>query len=143
MASSCKIPWFILSDGEASTITSVNAALNAISESSIPSNSRVIVLPDGKNFERYIVTAASKEVLIGAIIEHEAKSPQHKEALIKEWAGKSAGDQIAAILEKIEGNKTQYGSRIGKILPVPTALEELFKKIDTEIGSSKPVGKTV
>lgn len=143
MASSFKIPWFILSDGEASTITSVNAALNAIGESSIPSNSRVIVLPDGKNFERYIVTAATKEVLIGVIIGHEAKSPQHKEALIKEWAGKSAGDQIAAILEKIEGNKTQYGSRIGKILPVPTALEELFKKIDTEISLSKTVGKTV
>lgn len=143
MAQSFKIPWFIFSDGEASTVASVNAALKHIGDPTIGTNARVIILPDGKNFEKYIVNAASKDKLIGIIIDHETRSPEHKKALIKDWEGKLPEKQIADILEKLEDNKTQYGSRIGKILPVPAVLEVLFKKIDTEIGLSKPVGKTV
>lgn len=143
MAESFKIPWFIFSDGEAATVTAVNKALTAIAHNPIPNNPRVTTLPDGKNFEAYIVNDASKDVLIAAIIEHETKNPQHTQALKKEWAAKSAPEQLAAILETLDANKTQYGSRIGKILPVPSALEELFKKIDTELAPPNPEAKTV
>lgn len=89
MAESFKIPWFIFSDGEADTITAVNAALAAIGQSAIPNNPRVIVLLGGKKFETYIVTEASKDALITAIVKRKAVNAQHLAALQKEWAAKS------------------------------------------------------
>jgi hypothetical protein len=50
--------------------------------------------------------------------------------------------QITKILETLDANKTQYGSRVGKWLPVPPALEDLFKKIDTELAPPKPSAQT-
>jgi len=143
MAESFKIPWFIFSDGEAATVTAVNAALKAIGQSLIPNNPRVIVTPGGQDFEAYIVNDASKDLLIAAIIEHETKSPQHEQSLKQQWAAKSKPDQLATILDTLKANKTQYGSRIGKILPVPAALQELFKKLDAELAPPKPMAKTV
>ena len=142
MAESFKIPWFIFSDGEADTIAAVNAALGEVGQSTIPNNPRVIVLPGGKEFETYIVTEASKDALITAIVERKAKSPQHLAALQTEWAAKSTADQVKDILAEMEANKTQYGSIVGKILPVPAALEDLFKKIDIELTPPKPAEKT-
>jgi putative ATP-dependent endonuclease of OLD family len=141
MAESFKIPWFVFSDGEANTITAVNAALAAVGQAPIPNNPRVIVLPGGKKFETYIVTEASKDALIKTIFERKAANAQHLGALQKEWAAKSTANQLKDILEEMEGNKTQYGSVVGKVLPVPVALEDLFKKIDSELIPSKPAEK--
>ena len=142
MAESFKIPWFIFSDGEAATVNAVNTALKGIGQSILPHNPRVIVLPEGKDFEAYIVSDVSKDLLITAIIEHEARTPQHAQSLKAEWATKSKPVQMADILGRITANKTQYGSRIGKILPIPSALEELFTKIDTELAPPKPMPET-
>ena len=141
MAESFKIPWFIFSDGEADTITAVNAALAALGQSAIPNNPRVIVLPGGKKFETYIVTEATKDALITAIVKRKAVSAQHLAALQKEWAAKSTADQLKDILAEMEANKTQYGSVVGKVLPVPAALEDLFKKIDIELTPPKSTEK--
>jgi putative ATP-dependent endonuclease of OLD family len=142
MAESFRIPWFILSDGEAAAVTAVNGALAAIGQSLVPNNTRVIVLPGGKNFEAYLVNDASRDLLIGAIVDHEAKGTQHKDALKAEWAAKLKPDQLTAIVDKLTANRAQYGSLVGKLLPVPGALEELFKKIDTELAPLKPMAQT-
>src|SRR5579871_3169680 len=141
MAESFKIPWFIFSDGEDDTITAVNTALAAVGQPAIPNNPRVIVLPGGKKFETYIVTEASKDALIRAITERKAANAQHLAAMRKEWAAKSTADQLRDILAEMEASKTQYGSVVGKVLPIPTALEDLFKKIDSELSPPKPVEK--
>src|SRR5204863_10028728 len=83
MAESFKIPWFIFSDGEAEAITAVNSALTVVGQPTIPDNARVIVLPDGKDFESYITSDESKEPLIQTIINQEAQSPQHSDALTR------------------------------------------------------------
>ena len=142
MAESFKIRWFIFSDGEADTIIAVNAALAAIGRDAIPNNSRVIVLPGGKKFEAYIVTEASKDALITGILERKAVNVQHLAALRKEWTGKSTADQLKDILAEMETNKTLYGSIVGKILPVPAALEDLFQKMDLDLALPKPTEKT-
>jgi len=139
MAQSFKIPWFILSDGEPATIAAVNAALTAIGQLAIPDNPSVVVLPDGKDFEAYIVTQAVKDLLIRLIISQEAKNSQHATALQREWAQKSPADQITAVHDKIDTNKTQYGSRLGKILPVPAALEDLFHKLEAALTVPKAI----
>ena len=141
MAESFKIPWFIFSDGEADTVAAVNAALAAVGQAAIPNNPRVIVLPGGKKFETYIVTEASKDALIAAIVKRKAKNPQHLAALQTEWAAKSTADQLTAILAELEASKTQYGAVVGKVLPVPEALEDLFKKIDSELTPPKSAEK--
>ena len=142
MAESFRIPWFIFSDGEAATVTAANAALSGIGAPMIPGNQRVVVLPGGKDFEAYVVSDVSRAVLIEAIIRHEAKGPQHKQALETKWAGLAHQDQLALIVETLKANKTQYGAIIGKALLVPTALEELFKKIDAEVPPPKPMTQT-
>jgi len=141
MAESFKIPWFIFSDGEADTIAAVNTALATVGQAAIPNNPRVIVLPGGKKFETYIVSEASKGALIKAIIERKATNAQHLAGLQKEWAAKSTADQLKDILAEIEANKTQYGSIVGKVLPVPSALEDLFIKLDIELSPPKVVEK--
>lgn len=142
MANSFKIPWFIFSDGEAETIAAVNSALTAVGKTAIPNNPRVIVLPEGKDFEAYIVNEASKDTLVAAIIKRQAVTPQHQAALQKKWAEKSTNDQMKSILDELDLNKTQYGAILGKLLPVPAALEDLFKKIDSELATPKLTGKT-
>lgn len=141
MAESFKIPWFIFSDGEADTITAVNAALATIGQSAIPNNPRVIVLPEGKKFETYIVNEASKDALIAVIIKRQSANAQHLAALQTEWAGQSTADQLTAILAEIGASKAQYGGVVGKVLPVPAALEDLFKKIDSELTPLKQAEK--
>ncbi len=137
MAESFKIPWFIFSDGEPKAVTAVNNALESLDQDTIPQNPRVVVLPEGKAFENYIADENPKQVLIDLIIEREASNAQHAQALKQAWAAKSEQDQAATILERLKANKTQYGSRIGKLLPVPNAVRDLFEKIDAEFGTTK------
>jgi putative ATP-dependent endonuclease of the OLD family len=130
MAESFRIPWFIFSDGEAAAVGAVNVALAAIGQPAIPNNPRVVVLQGSKDFEAYIVNSASKDKLIAAIVEHEAKSPQHQAALTADWALKKEPEQLASIENTIKANKTQYGALLGKVLPVPSELQRLFKNLD-------------
>jgi putative ATP-dependent endonuclease of OLD family len=141
MAESFKIPWFIFSDGEADAIAAVNAALAAVGQAASPNNPRVVVLPGGKKFETYIVTEATKDALIAAMIERRAVNAQHRAALQKEWAAKLPADQIKDVLAEMETNKTPYGSFVGKVVPVPAVLEDLFKKIDSELTPPKKAEK--
>ncbi len=138
MAESFRIPWFIFSDGEPEAVTSVNTALAAIGQSAIPTNARVIVVPNGKDFEAYIATEANRTTLVDAIIKHEARNAHHEAALKKEWAAKLAEVQLADIVTTLNANKTQYGSIVGKILPVPSELASMFSKITTETTVASP-----
>jgi hypothetical protein len=79
------------------------------------------------------VSNATKDLLIEAIITHEAITLQHEHALRQKWAARSQPDQLVTIRETLEANKTQYGSRVGTILPIPDALKDLFEKIGNEL----------
>jgi putative ATP-dependent endonuclease of OLD family len=143
MAESFKIPWFIFSDGEAAAVDAVNAALTALGAPNIPNNPRVVVLPNGNDFEAYVVTMGAKDALIATIIDQQATTPQHRAALVAEWAALQPQDQLDKVSENLNANKTRYGSRIGKVLPVPTALEDLFKKVETELSPPTPPAVSV
>lgn len=142
MAEAFKIPWFIFSDGEPATVAAVNIALAAIGQPAIPNNPRVFVIPGGKDFEAHISTAAFKDSLIGAIIEHEAKNAQHEQALKAGWAKKTERQQLADVETTIDSNKTQYGARLGKVLPVPAELERLFTAVKEATNTAKVKAKT-
>lgn len=143
LAESFRIPWFIFSDGEPEAITSVNIALTAIVQSGIPVNTQVVVVPDGKDFEACIATEANRSALIDAIVKHEAQNGYHQEALQREWAAKTPVTQLTDIVARLHANKTQYGSIVGKLLPVPPELVCIFSKIDAAITAAvAPEAKT-
>lgn len=65
LAESMGIPWFILSDGEASTITKVNRALNDLRGSAIDISreANIFILENGMNFEQTLVNEGyNKEI---------------------------------------------------------------------------------
>lgn len=139
MAESFRIPWFILSDGEPEAVASVNSALAAIGQIGIPTNPRVAVIPDGKDFETCIATEANRPALIDAIVKHEAQNGHHEAALKREWAAKNPATQLTDIVDKLHANKTQYGSIVGKLLAVPPELASVFLKIDAEMTVAAPL----
>jgi putative ATP-dependent endonuclease of the OLD family len=138
MAHTFQMPWFVFSDGEADAIKSLNAALKALQQPEIPNNPRVVVIPDGDDFEGHIIKVADLEALIGDDIARKAQNEHHKQALITKWAGLTPEKKAEELHQLMDDNKTQYGSRIGKELTVPSILEELFKKIDAELTPVAP-----
>jgi len=129
LAYSFNIPWFIFSDGEAKTIVSVTTALAAVGEAALP-HPHVVVLPNGNDFEQYLL-AAYKDVVIEMIIDRRATNDLHR--LKNEWQKKSD----AELLQELHSFKPQYGARVGKRIlrltdgqrRLPTAIKELLDKV--------------
>lgn len=140
MAESFRIPWFIFSDGEPDAIASVNNALTAIGQPTIPTNTRVVVIPNGQDFEACMATDTNRTTLIGEIIKHEAQNERHAEALQKKWAAMDKPTQLVQILETLRANKTQYGSIVGKALAVPVELATLLSKVVADTTPPATVG---
>jgi len=140
MAESFRIPWFIFSDGETDAITSVNSALAAIGQNATPANTRVSVIPNGLDFEGCIATEANRVALVELIIKHEAQNPKHEAALRRDWNAKAPAAQIADVVAKLRANKTQYGSVVGKVLPVPPELASLLSKVTAETAPAPATG---
>jgi putative ATP-dependent endonuclease of the OLD family len=131
LAESFQIPWFIFSDGESATVRAVDKALAAVKQPDAAHNDRVIVLPDGKDFEAYLINEETAPALIELIIVHEATCPKDKETLSKKWAEDL--DPNLKILQTLDAHKTQYGSILGKRLVPPRAVEDLFKKVNPQM----------
>jgi len=129
MSENFRIPWFIYSDGEKEAISSVNRALAAIGQPTVPMNSRVVVIPNGQDFEASLVTEANRVALIEEIIKCETRGEKHEKALRREWAVKDKPTQLDEILEKLRSQKTLYGSVLGKVLPVPDEVRTLLGKV--------------
>ncbi|MEQ9616832.1 MAG: AAA family ATPase [Phycisphaerales bacterium] len=140
MAESFGIPWFIFSDGEPDAIASVNKALTTIGQATIPANPSVVALPNGQDFEACIATEANRLALIAEIIEHQAQNRQHVAALQRDWNRMGETAQLTEILRILRANKTQYGSIVGKRLPVPSEVATLFSKITGDTTPPQPEG---
>lgn len=133
MAHTFQMPWFVFSDGEPDAIKSVNAALKALGEPEIPDNPRVLVIPGGDDFEAHIIKVADIEALIADDISRKAQNEHHERALVAKWAAFTPEQKANELHAQMDDNKTQYGSRLGKVLAVPAILEDLFKLIDADL----------
>lgn len=110
LAKQFQIPWVIFSDGEVDAVKAVDAALIKLSEPKSPDNGRVVVLPNGKNFEEYLATAAPEylDVLRGVIVDFRAANEKHRSALKKEWSTAT----VQMVVSELQNSKTQYGARV-------------------------------
>lgn len=131
------IPWFILSDGEAKARANVERALGSVGETA--SSLRVFTLPDGENFETYLAQLYPSE-LRDAVLARRAQSPQHREALEKEWAAKP--DISAAVAKEMEQEKAIFGRLAAEAITrlpeverrVPPIIADMLTAIAREIG---------
>lgn len=141
LARDLKIPWYIFSDGEDGAVNAVNSCLVKLS---IPLDTpRLIKIPDGNNFEKYIANNAYKNALINMIIEANAVNERHKEALRREWHSKP--NPLEAIALELKRDKTKYGKLIAEAitsmpqeeLRFPEPIRKLLEKISNELDSKK------
>jgi putative ATP-dependent endonuclease of OLD family len=147
LAHQFKIPWVILSDGEASVIRSVDSALAKVNESAAAQNPRVVTFPHGQDFETYLVTSSPEylDVVKAVIIDSKATNAHHRKALERDWRSKSAADVIA----ELQGAKTQYGARLPSgfsqissvLLRVPERIRQILDlAYPPDVDVSKPPG---
>lgn len=133
MAEVFKLPWFVFSDGEANALKDLDKSLRQLGLDESAKNPRIVFIPDGDDFETHILKVADLVALIDDEITRNAANAKHEDALKKEWAGRSTADNRAELLRRMYDKKTQYGSRLGKLLAVPPILQELFKRIDAAL----------
>ena len=114
LAKEFNIPWVILSDGENEATKALDAALAKVGEPKSDAHPRVVVLPAGQDFEKYLVTAdpAYLATIKELIVDMRAVNIPHRKALVAEWSGKSADEVIA----EMRAAKTQYGAHIARAL---------------------------
>lgn len=105
LATSFSIPWYLFSDGEAPTVQKVRKDLAAVGHPDPCPN--LFIIPDGQNFEQYIVTACNKEALINMIVNINSQNDLHAEALHREWTGKA--DPLNDLFQEMTSNKTNQG----------------------------------
>jgi putative ATP-dependent endonuclease of OLD family len=98
------ILWFIFSDGEPKAIKDVNTALGAINQPLVGANPRVIVIDKGRDFETYLADEY-QESLVQMVITMNAKTPEHRTALVTEWTTKTRND----LIQELQRTKTRYG----------------------------------
>jgi putative ATP-dependent endonuclease of the OLD family len=110
LAKQFRIPWVILSDGEANSVAAVDAALEKLAEPGAGTHPRVVILPQGQSFEAYVSTALPEylDVVKAVIIDNRAVNDRHRQALEQEWSTKTADDTIA----ELKSAKTQYEARL-------------------------------
>ena len=141
LAFSFKIPWYIFSDGESDAVKAVHKVLETVGEHK--DSPRVFIIPDGKNFEKYITTDEYKDVLINMIIADCSKNAHHKEALNKKWANKD--NSLEDVYEELSEYKTKYGKPLAEAitgmnqenLRFPALIRVLFEKMSDDIGLEK------
>jgi len=144
LSDSFEIPWYIFSDGEANTIENLEKNLEIIGKpKKYTDNPNVFVIPNGKNFEKYIVTAGYKDVLIEMIISVKSQNARHRTALKREW--KNEPDPLAKIFNEISGNKTKYAEPLAKAitrmdnesLRFPSLVKSLFDEMSDNLSLKK------
>jgi putative ATP-dependent endonuclease of OLD family len=139
LARKLRIPWFILSDAEPEAINKLNKTLKELGEPEASINPQIVLLPDGLNFEKYIVTEDVKDALVEMVIDSRAPSAEYRLKLQTEWNSKT--DPLNQLVVELEGSKTKYGALVGKSLcsinKIPEKICELFNRIQplTELAS--------
>nr|VFJ42843.1 MAG: putative ATP-dependent endonuclease of the OLD family [Candidatus Kentron sp. DK] len=149
LAESFSIPWFIFSDGEQKAISSLEKALKRLDKSrKLGKCQNIFVIPDERNFERYIATANYEDTLVEVIIEQSAKTDQHKEKLKKDWSSKP--DKLDEIGKELKKNKTRYARPVAEAitelddtaLRFPPLIRQLLDEMSKQLGLPKQEAPT-
>lgn len=121
------IPWLVLSDAEVDVKPKVEAQTKGIA------NGKVVFLPDGQDFETYLLQSGYEDCVRAAFLELElplGAHPNHREAKDREARGK----MIPELESWMDGNKTQTAPKVAEQIVgltdvtrrIPPKVKELF-----------------
>jgi putative ATP-dependent endonuclease of OLD family len=134
VAESLAIPWFIFSDGEVEAVTAVKKALGNLGLS-LPHN-RVVVLPNDKDIERYLIDEGYQIELKQAVIEFlepTFANDRHREAKVREvnrWSDEDLYNYLKAWKTKLSPYWSQAIASRTDERRLPRAVRDLLDHID-------------
>jgi putative ATP-dependent endonuclease of OLD family len=152
------ISWFIFSDGESKTITNVRSAVKVMSTKRLEDMKNVVILPDGQNYERYLIASGYGDIIVEAINQISSTRKAFKDFIIKsqkvrnpELEGADAiynykltnypGGKEEAIYDCCYNNKAKYSEYIAEAIiaqddqskRVPLKIQDLFNAVGKEL----------
>lgn len=136
VADSLNIPWYVFSDNENDAADSVTKQVKDINPNIVVSE-RVVFLPKGMNFEKYLLSERYHKAVKRAILQSENyMNEKHKCAKIKKILSYTETE----LLKRMECNKTQMGALIAEQIVnspkgLPLKVTELFNKIKVVLGA--------
>ncbi|WP_459047607.1 ATP-dependent nuclease [Stenotrophomonas sp. PSU_St99] len=131
LAKSLGIPWYVIADGEPSPIKDLDAALKKAGEVDSSVNSRVIVHPEGRNFESQILADGYQAEIESALDAmdgapgyldnyiRDKHGQKGKKGVIRDYA--SEGGRARAAFDAISNAKTSVAKHLARaIIDLPT-----------------------
>lgn len=150
------IPWYILSDGEPGPLKAVRAALNQIGVPDYSVDPRVVVLPEGMNFESYLVSEKYIDALTTMLDSYHKQTDYLDQEFIpvmEKQKGKngstkdyrSEGGRERALIDALSLGKTRYGSPVAHAIIAlddearrfPPKIRSLLEKVSSDLGLPK------
>jgi putative ATP-dependent endonuclease of OLD family len=154
MANSFKIPWYIFSDGEANAISKLKNACTQIGISNPETHPNITILPDGQNWEKYLISQGYEDAISSMLDSVEGESG-YLDKWLKNMHGKSghkgiqrdyesAGGRARGMFDKLGQNKLGYAKPLAnhivklaaKERRIPAKLASLFKVMKESSGIS-------
>ena len=124
MAESFSIPWYVFSDGETDPVSKLTAALVRIGIINVVDKENIVIIPDGKSFEEYIVGESYEDAICLMLDKfHEQENyldefitiyhGQHKKKdVLRDYH--SPGGRNRAMIDCLCQGKTMYGEPLAK-----------------------------
>ncbi len=152
LAKGLGLNWYIFSDAEASPLDKMSKALKQIGINDYKTCSNVIVLPNGKNLETYLVEEGYTDVIESALNRYHnvddhikdyisnMNDQNNKGGTERNYKADSAGGRKRALLDIMKSGKTTYAEAIAKEIVsmedkerrVPPKIKELFNQISVD-----------
>ncbi|MBT9132346.1 MAG: DNA replication and repair protein RecF [Syntrophomonadaceae bacterium] len=161
LAKGFEIKWYIFSDAEDKPLADMSAALEKIGITDYKSCSNVIVLPEGKNFETYLVDEGYADVIDSTLNRHHdaddyvtdyigrMNDKKMKGSTIRNYTGDGDGGRKRALLDILKEGKTVYTEAIARGIValgekdrrIPGKIKELFDQIPDVTGKVIEAGE--
>ena len=115
IAEAMSVPWLVFSDAEPEAIGKLDAALKANGQLPARGHEAVVLLPDGMDFEDYLIAEIDSDALAEVAIEAIAKNNYHITALREEY--EDSGDKRVWLRDKLNRSKTRYCRVLARRVP--------------------------
>jgi len=165
LAKGFEIKWYVFSDAESDPLSKMSAALKKIGVTDYKTCSNVIVLPEGKKYEAYLVDEGYTDAIESALNRYHdtedyvsefinlmnSKKMKGGKGEKRNYTSDPDGGRKRALLDILAGNKTVYAEAIAleivsltkKDRRIPRKIKKLFEQIDKDMLNTNQGRKTL
>ncbi len=157
LANGLKLRWYIFSDGDGKAPETLEKTLKKHLGLNMGECSNVIILPDGKNFESFLVDEGYIDVLTAFLEQHHEQpgfltgyiernhGGKGKGGKTRDYKSEPDGGKAKALLDILRSGKTEYSELIARELVnlpernrrIPIKIMELFEQIAKDIAAPR------